>query len=52
MTQNGVAANEDKRAYADFHARIDQCLDELFTKHKAAMATLLTPKFQTFENVP
>jgi hypothetical protein len=38
--------------YADFHARIDQCLNELPTKHKAALATLLTPKFQTFENVP
>jgi transposase len=38
--------------YADFHARIDQCLNELPTKHNAALATLLTPKFQTFENVP
>jgi transposase len=38
--------------YADFHARIDQCLNELPTKHKAALATLLTLKFQTFENVP
>ena len=38
--------------YTDFHARIDQCLNELSTKHKAAMATLLTPKFQTFEDVP
>lgn len=38
--------------YADFHARIDQCLNELSSKHKAAITTLLTPKFQTFENVP
>lgn len=38
--------------YADFHARIDQCLEDLLTVHKAAMTTLLTPKFQTFENVP
>jgi transposase len=38
--------------YEDFHARIDQCLNELSTKHKAALSTLLTPKFQTFENVP
>ena len=38
--------------YADFHARIDQCLNDLPNKHKAALATLLTPKFQTFENVP
>jgi hypothetical protein len=27
-------------------------LNELPTKHKATLATLLTPKFQTFENVP
>jgi transposase len=38
--------------YAEFHARIDQCLEDLPTVHKAEMATLLTPKFQTFENVP
>jgi transposase len=38
--------------YADFHARIDQCLHELSTKHKAEMETLLTPRFQTFDNVP
>ena len=38
--------------YADFHARIDQCLNELSTKHRAAMASLLTLKFQTFDNVP
>lgn len=38
--------------YADFYTCIDQCLNELSTKHKAAMTTLLTPKFQTFENVP
>ncbi len=38
--------------YADFYARIDQCLNDLPTKHKAALEILLTPKFQTFENVP
>lgn len=38
--------------YTDFHTRIDQCLNELSTKHKAALATLLTAKFQTFDNVP
>ncbi|MEX2172965.1 MAG: hypothetical protein WD872_01300, partial [Pirellulaceae bacterium] len=26
--------------YADFHAHIDQCLNDLPTKHKAAMATM------------
>jgi transposase len=37
--------------YDKFHAAIQQCLDDLPTKHKAAVDTLLTHKFQTFENV-
>ena len=37
--------------YEKFHAAIQQCLDDLPSKHKAAMHTLLTHKFQTFENV-
>jgi transposase len=38
--------------YEAFTAAIQRCLDELPTKHKAAMDTLLTHNFQTFENVP
>ncbi len=38
--------------YADFQAAIDNCLDELTTTHKSALASLLTLKFQTFQNVP
>jgi transposase len=37
--------------YEEFTAAIQQCLDDLPTKHKAAMDTLLTHNFQTFENV-
>ena len=37
--------------YGKFHAAIQQCLDDLPSKHKAAMDTLLTHNFQTFENV-
>ena len=37
--------------YAEFTAAIQQCLDDLPTKHKAAMDSLLTHNFQTFENV-
>ncbi len=37
--------------YADFHAGIDRCLNELSTTHKAELETLLTHNFQTFENV-
>ena len=37
--------------YEEFTAAIQQCLDDLPTKHKAAMDSLLTHHFQTFENV-
>jgi transposase len=37
--------------YEAFTAAIQQCLDELPTKHQAAMDTLLTHNFQTFEDV-
>ena len=37
--------------YAKFNAAIQQCLDDLPSKHAAAMGTLLTHDFQTFENV-
>ena len=39
-------------AFASFRAAIDQCLDDLPTKHRAAMETLLVHRFQTFEKVP
>src|SRR4051812_4095061 len=38
--------------FTQFTAAIDQCLDELPTVHKSEMDTLLTHKFQMFEDVP
>ena len=38
-------------AFADFQAAIDGCLDSLPTAHKAKIDSLMTLKFQTFENV-
>jgi transposase len=38
--------------YEAFTAAIDTCLNELPTRHKAQMDTLLTLNFQTFEDVP
>ena len=38
-------------SFVEFRAAIDQCLDELPTTHRVTMATLMTPTFQTFENV-
>ena len=45
-TDGATVSNYDK-----FHAAIQQCLDELPSKHKGGMDTLLTHNFQTFENV-
>ena len=45
----------DSTSYEDFGqftAAIDRCLDELPTVYKGEMATLLTHKFQTLEDVP
>jgi transposase len=38
--------------FGQFTAAIDRCLDGLHTVHKGEMESLLTHKFQTFENVP
>ena len=38
--------------FEDFRAAIDGCLDGLSTVYKAEMETLMTHKFQTFEDVP
>jgi transposase len=39
-------------AFEQFTAAIDHCLEGLPTVHKGEMETLMTHKFQTFENVP
>lgn len=38
--------------YDDFTAAIDDCLGALHTRHRAAMTTLMTLDFQTFEDEP
>ena len=38
--------------FGQFSAAIDECLEGLNTVHKEETRTLLTHKFQTFENVP
>ena len=37
--------------YADYHAAIETCSDQLPTNHKPALDSLMTLNFQTFENV-
>src|SRR5271165_2239677 len=39
-------------SFEQFQGAIDSCLENLATKYKSDMATLLVHKFQTFENVP
>ena len=48
----GVAGLDLLRGFRGFTAAIDPCLDELPTVHKGEMETLMTHKFQTFEDVP
>ena len=38
--------------FARFTVAIDQCLEDLSTVHKGEMVTLMTHKFQMFEDVP
>jgi hypothetical protein len=38
--------------FTQFQSAIDGCLDNLSTVHKGEMDTLLTHKFQMFEDVP
>lgn len=46
-----VLYNEYYQEYNKFCTAISDCLDQTHTIHKAALETLLTLKFQTFENV-
>jgi hypothetical protein len=39
-------------SFESFRGAIDQCLDDLPTKHKGEMETLLAHKFQMFGDVP
>jgi len=38
-------------SFAEFRRAIDQCLDEMPTTHRTHIATLMAPRFQTFEHV-
>ncbi|MCA1682886.1 MAG: transposase, partial [Actinobacteria bacterium] len=42
----------DHERFEDFRAAIDGCLDGLSTVHKGEMETLMTHRFQLFEDVP
>ena len=46
-----VLYNKHYQEYDKFCAAISGCLAQTHTTHKDALETLLTPKFQTFQNV-
>lgn len=46
-----VLNSRHQGSFTEFRQAIDQCLNQLPTTHHPAMQTLMTPKFQTFENV-
>jgi transposase len=47
----GMLRKQHHTDYSEFCAAISGCLEETHTSHKEALDTLLTLKFQTFENV-
>jgi transposase len=46
-----VLYNKFYQDYEAFHSAILDCLEQTDTTHKETLDTLLTPKFQTFQNV-
>jgi transposase len=51
VKKEGLAAKQ-LPTYEAFTAAIDECLNDLHTRHKTKMDTLLTLNFQTFANEP
>jgi transposase len=52
FTKKTVLNSRHHASFAHFCQTINQCLDELPTTHRESLKTLMTPRFQTFENVP
>ena len=51
FTKKEVLNSRQQKCFADFRSSIDRCLNELTTTYQAKIASLMTLKFQTFENV-
>jgi transposase len=51
FTKKTVLNSRHQGSFADFRQAIDQCLEELPTRHQRRIESLMTLKFQTFENV-
>jgi transposase len=51
FVKKDVLNSRHQGSFTEFRQAIDHCLDQLPTTHRPAMQTLMTLKFQTFENV-
>lgn len=51
FVKKAVLNSRHQGSFANFKQAIDQCLNQLTTTHRPAIQTLMTLKFQTFENV-
>ena len=51
FVKKSVLNSRHQESFAHFQATIDECLDQLPTTYKPELQTLMTLKFQTFENV-
>ncbi len=51
FTKQTVPNSRHHASFVQFCQTINQCLDELPTSHREHLKTLMTSRFQTFENV-
>jgi len=51
FVKKSVLNSRHQGTFDDFRQAIDQCLAQLPTTHRSAIKSLMTLKFQTFENV-
>ena len=51
FTRKAVLNSRHQASFADFRRVIDSCFDELGTRHRLKIATLMAAQFQSFEDV-
>jgi transposase len=51
FTKKAVLNSRHQQCFGDFRREIDKCLNELTTTHRSKIESLMSLKFQTFENV-
>jgi hypothetical protein len=50
-TKKQALNSRHQKCFTDFRREIDKCLDELTTVHQSKIASLMTLRFQSFNNV-